>query len=328
MTSAWRITSLLALLCGPAVAQVVAIGPFVGSQRDDFESQALQSSVVCIQERVLGERADLCSTFGNGCWIASVASLPLGNPPRSGMQLFHTDILVDLNFDRPVQRFGAWFASDWVGAGLATFLDAAGQPIASVPIQFTPCSSGCGWTWNGWDMGAGAAVHSIRLDTATATGGHFELEDLELDFACGHSSGFCSAKTNSLGCAPSLTSLGSASVSAGSGFTLAAANVLNRKPGALVYGRSGPAGVPFHGGFLCMAPPRLRTPVQSSGGSGTGSDCSGVYNIDFNAWISTGIDPALVPGARVIAQFWSRDPGFTAPANVGLTAALEFDLCW
>jgi hypothetical protein len=35
----------------------------------------------------------------------------------------------------------------------------------------------------------------------------------------------------------------------------------------------------------------------------------------------------LVSGSRVYAQFYSRDAGFPAPQNVGLTDALEFIVC-
>ena len=318
----------LAGLTGAAGAQVSAISPFAGSHSEDFEGQALQQNVVCIQERIFGDRADLCSAFGNGCSILDASSAPAGLKPLSGTQLFHADIVVDVIFDRPAKRFGGWFASPWAGAGTATFFDQAGAVIASEPFSMTPCSTGgCAWVWNGWDMGAGPPVAVIQLDTATATGGHFELEDLELDFACGFASTYCTAKVNSQGCTPSIHSSGMASASAGSGFQIGAAQVLNQKFGVLFYGKSGPAATPFQGGFLCAKAPLVRTPVQSSGGSPAGSDCSGSYGIDFNAWIASGKDPFLAVGSPVNAQYWSRDPGFAPPSNTGLTDALEFLVC-
>jgi hypothetical protein len=45
---------------------------------------------------------------------------------------------------------------------------------------------------------------------------------------------------------------------------------------------------------------------------------------DFNAWIASGADPALISGVEVWAQFYSRDPGFAPPNNVNLTEALDF----
>ena len=53
-------------------------------------------------------------------------------------------------------------------------------------------------------------------------------------------------------------------------------------------------------------------------------DCSGNYSIDFNARIQSGIDPLLIPGQEVDAQFWSRDPA--SPTPVGLTNAISFPI--
>ena len=62
-----------------------------------------------------------------------------------------------------------------------------------------------------------------------------------------------------------------------------------------------------------------------SGGS-TITDCSGAYRVDFNAWIASGFDPALLAGQDVWTQYWSRDPGFPAPDGTGLTDALAFTI--
>ena len=105
---------------------------------------------------------------------------------------------------------------------------------------------------------------------------------------------------------------------------MTATNVLGQKTGMVIYGTSGRTAVPFGGGTLCVAAPLRRTPAQNSGGSASGADCTGQYAFDFNAWIAIGFDPALVPGAVVDAQYWSRDPGFAPPDNIGLTDALEF----
>lgn len=55
-------------------------------------------------------------------------------------------------------------------------------------------------------------------------------------------------------------------------------------------------------------------------------DCTGTYHVDFSAWIPLSADPLLSAGARVNAQFYSRDNGFLSPDNIGLTNALEFTL--
>lgn len=137
---------------------------------------------------------------------------------------------------------------------------------------------------------------------------------------------YCAAKVNSLGCLPQVQSIGTPSVSAGTGFFLQGTNVLNRSVGVLIYGTSGRDALPIFGGTLCVAAPQRRTPPQNSGGSLVGRDCTGVFNFDFGAWITTGADPSLTPGTTVNAQFYSRDGGFAVPNNVGLTNAIEFTL--
>jgi len=137
---------------------------------------------------------------------------------------------------------------------------------------------------------------------------------------------YCTPKTNSVGCQPSISWLGTPSASAGSGFFLQATSEINRVSGMLLYTTAGRASTPFGGGTLCLAQPLRRTPLLNSGGALQGLNCSGVYSMDFAAWIASGADPALVAGTTVQAQFSSRDPGFAAPNNIGLTAGLEFTL--
>jgi hypothetical protein len=80
--------------------------------------------------------------------------------------------------------------------------------------------------------------------------------------------------------------------------------------------------VPFQGGTLCVKQPTHRTPIQNSGGSATGSDCTGYFNMDFNALIQSGIDPNLVAGAEVFCQYWSRDSA--SPSTTSLSNGLRF----
>ena len=137
---------------------------------------------------------------------------------------------------------------------------------------------------------------------------------------------WCLAQANSLGCPATVVFHGEPSVSAGSGFAIGAKNILNQTPGLLFYGTSGADLKPFQGGWLCIAAPLLRTIVVSSGGSSSPSaDCTGVLSFDFNAWIASGVDPALAQGTEVHAQFWSRDPGLPPPSVV-LSNALNFQI--
>jgi len=132
---------------------------------------------------------------------------------------------------------------------------------------------------------------------------------------------YCQAKLNSVGCLPALDYSGHPSATLQQPFAIACMQVVNNRFGLLLYGHA-PSAMPFQGGILCVASPVKRTPSQLSGGSPQGSDCSGSFAMDFNAWIRSGIDPALAAGAEVCAQYWYRDP--PAPFGTGLSAALRF----
>ena len=134
---------------------------------------------------------------------------------------------------------------------------------------------------------------------------------------------YCTSKTNSLGCVPQIGAQGTPSLSDASPFLVTGAQVLNNVAGMFVYSTSGRAVIPFQGGTLCFNPQFKRTPlIQSNGAPLPTLDCSGLYVFDFDAWYATGIDPALVPGAVVEGQFWSRDAA--SLGGIGLTNAIEF----
>jgi hypothetical protein len=135
---------------------------------------------------------------------------------------------------------------------------------------------------------------------------------------------YCTAKTNSLGCVPAVAWQGTPSVSSAQPFWIEAHQVLNNKVGILFYGDT-PDAKPFRGGIRCVDSPLRRMPVQSSGGAPSGDDCSGVFAMDFNARIQSGVDPLLAVGARIYAQHWYRDPN--ASHNSGLSDALAFSIC-
>jgi outer membrane protein assembly factor BamB len=181
----------------------------------------------------------------------------------------------------------------------------------------------------GDDIGFVAALApNERLIVAGSTnaGGDYDFLAARFDLSDAPS-GYCTAKVNSLGCAPRLTFTGRSSASAASGFELVCDNVRNQKAGMLLYSLHGADAAPFQGGYLCVGAPRRRTPVTASNGSAGGDDCSGVLALDLNAFASGQLGGAPAPeltvaGAEVHCQQWSRDPGATGAS--GLSAGLRF----
>lgn len=120
---------------------------------------------------------------------------------------------------------------------------------------------------------------------------------------------YCTPGTSPAGCRPQFVLSGLSSASAGSGHDLLIQDALNGQIGLLLYSTSGPNAVPTGGGWSCVAPPLRRMSLHPTGGSAPPAlDCTGSFAEDFNQWIASGQDPALVAGAPVWLQAWTRDP--------------------
>ena len=133
---------------------------------------------------------------------------------------------------------------------------------------------------------------------------------------------YCTPKTTSAGCVPGLSTAGTPSASASSGFAIWAGSVHPSNVGIYFFGRNGPAVQPFQGGVLCVTPPLVRVAPQMAGGLGL---CGGTYVLDFNFWLAANALELRAPGEDFCVQCWFRDPPDPV-SGTGLTDAVSFVL--
>ncbi len=169
----------------------------------------------------------------------------------------------------------------------------------------------------------------FMLATVTTSLNFGNLNGLQIEPDVPAPTTYCTAKLNSLGCAPAIGFTGVSSATVGSGFLITTGNVINNKPGLMLYTNGGPAAAPFQGGLRCVSTPLKRSTPLNSGGNPPPNDCSGIYSLDMNAFAvgALGGTPAAyltVPGSVVNAQCWGRDNGFPAPNNSTLSDGLVF----
>lgn len=145
------------------------------------------------------------------------------------------------------------------------------------------------------------------------------VDDISIEYDAPVATAYCTAKVNSLGCTPILSHSGIASVSGDLPFTVTATQILSNKASKLIWSRQ-PNAQPFQGGTLCVSVPAARTSVTSSGGTIGANDCSGVYTWAFSP--SYLASKSFFAGETLHVQFSGRDPGFAAPNNHSLSAAL------
>jgi hypothetical protein len=314
-----------------------------------------------------------CPFCPHGFWNAVDASVPgsVGlfdiNSVSAGVTLSHIGGLGNFQFDNPLTLAGSdheRLFDDLQNVGplgsTATWT-LHGLPNGSYKIQI------CGWapddqtqltaiTVQGGAHGAqicggtmaspftlsDAAFRSDTVNvsngelsfTAQAVQGFGSLNGFLIDpLPCGGLFPFCTAKLNSLGCTPQWSNFGTSSASATSGFSLRAVNVLNQKPGLLMYGFDGRAAIPFQGGTLCVNGPIHRGPAVTSHGSPSNfNDCTGMFALDMNAF-AAGLaggnpHPSLrIPGTLVTCQWWGRDPGFPPPDATTLSMGVQYFVC-
>jgi hypothetical protein len=124
---------------------------------------------------------------------------------------------------------------------------------------------------------------------------------------------YCTVGTTSLGCSPAITSTGTPSASASSGFTLQCNNIDANQTGLFFYGVTNVGFTPVQWGatgtsFFCVKSPVERMGPMNSGGT---TGCTGAYAQDWNAYLFANpgaIGTPRIAGASFDAQVWMRDP--------------------
>jgi hypothetical protein len=129
---------------------------------------------------------------------------------------------------------------------------------------------------------------------------------------------YCTSKTNSQGCLPTIGSSGLPNLAAPDDFHVTCSSVLNNKSGIFYFGFA-PKAAPFGGGTQCVASPTLRTPIQNSGGNAPPDDCSGVFDYFFT---DAALASAGSAGTQIYGEYWSRDP--SDPATFSLSNGIQF----
>jgi len=223
----------------------------------------------------------------------------------------------------------------WVPVlGRGTYwLDAsAGGTLTSGPWAPPKTKAGqvppTGDAWNGLQS-ISLAAFAPAMDTGNPIGSINEPADFlwqvvgASSCACGPIS-FCTSKTSSLGCTPTLTTNSSTANKNGSGLTQLSASPVPGGaglPGILIYSKVShvmPVLTPF--GFLCLSnfARAGAFPVTPGGTSGT---CDGGYVWNLTAIVSG--TASILVGDALRIQAWYRDTGFPPPGNANFTHGLD-----
>ena len=149
----------------------------------------------------------------------------------------------------------------------------------------------------------------------------------QFEFGCGEVANYCTAGTSANGCQATISSTGSPSAGATSGFTIDVTGVEGNKDGLIFWGSAGRQANSWGNGtsYQCVVPPVKRTGLQlGNGGAGT---CGGTFSIDFNQWMANHPANAPAAGSVVQVQAWYRDPLNTSNQTTSLSDAAEFSVC-
>jgi hypothetical protein len=176
--------------------------------------------------------------------------------------------------------------------------------------QFAQMIDAGGQMFTGVIPGGFVGVIDYTL-SVTDEGGNEGLSS-QLSFTIDATVNYCTAGTSASGCQALLSTTGSPSATAPSGFTFDANGVEGQKDGLFFFGDNGRQANPWGNStsFNCVIPPVVRSPLLT--GTGTLGQCDGAFSLDMNAvWTN---QPNKNPGAGAVvqAQLWYRDPFNTA----------------
>jgi len=130
---------------------------------------------------------------------------------------------------------------------------------------------------------------------------------------------YCTAKTTSNGCTPTLSSSGVPSASNAAAFTISTTVMEPNTPALTFFGLSAGSPAPFQGGWFCMATPVARLALKNTGGA---ASCSGVLTYALDEVLAHPAGSALGAGIVLHCQSWGRDALSTH--GTSLSNALRF----
>jgi hypothetical protein len=146
---------------------------------------------------------------------------------------------------------------------------------------------------------------------------------------------YCTSGVTASGCQAVLSTTGTPSASAASGFFVTGSALEGSKLGRTFFGFNGRAATPWGLGsnctsYWCVKPPTQRGPSATN--SGTQGACDGVQTLDWNAWWTAKPHIRPIAGVVVQMQMWHRDPSSACNAinpiyhTTGMTHAIEFTM--
>ena len=244
------------------------------------------------------DQANLCTPLASGATIATSWTFLCTLNPRSGQQFYgSSDGMSVYRFDRRIQRFGGYFASN-APEGVVTirFIDSGGDVIDEV-VANVP--NNCTWRWNGWEA-PGAIIKRVQIESSANGGGFVMMDDMRVDFA-EVGTRYCIGAVNSTGSGARLSATGTTSILANN-LRLTSSDQPSMSSGLFYYG-GGTSQLPLGDGFRCVLSGKggvQRLPLAQA-------DFTGTMRADVN-YASWNPNTQITAGSTWHFQAMYRDP--------------------